>query len=399
MNIRNCLPLLLLGASPAFAQGASKPPVATYWLSAETSSGLPMGGGAPSMGDMARMALGGGMSTSSRRMLLQLGSQKNAGADPTAEHQIPAGLNMGRALPLVTPQKAPAPPPASETEAPGGFERPKGRLLIFWGCGEQARAGQPLVIDFAKMASSQWPGGLFSRRLSLPTPPAPGRSRGYGDWPNDRDATRVPNEGSLQGDHLIQASYAPEIRFALDEHHDFLAPVELTVKKTEAAAMNVSWNSIANATGYFASVMGSKEGGEDMVWWTSSNSKEFGEQFFDYLPNAEVARLIKEKVLLPPATTECAVPAQVVAAAPQALLRFIAYGDEANFAHPPRPKDPKARWEPEWFAKARFKSTAFTPLMEAMPQPQEARPSPTDILPGGGAAGAVKGVLKGIFGF
>lgn len=399
MSIRNCLPLLLLVASPAFAQNASKPPIATYWLSAETSSGLPMGGGAPSMGDMARMALGGGMTTSSRRMLLQLGSQKDAGTEPTAEHQIPIGLNMGRALPLVSPQKAPAVKAPGETEPPGGFERPRGRLLIFWGCGEQARAGQPLVIDFAKMASGQWPSGLFSRRISLSSPPAAGRSRSYGDWPNDRDSTHVPTEGSLQGEHLIQASYAPEIRFTLDEHHDFLAPVELNVKKTGAAAMNVSWSSIANATGYFASVMGSKEGGEEMVWWTSSNSKEFGEQFFDYLPNAEVARLIKEKVLLPPATTECAVPAEVVAAAPQALLRFIAYGDEANFAHPPRPKDPKARWEPEWFAKARFKSTAFTPLMEAMPQPQEARPSPADILPGGGAAGAVKGVLKGLFGF
>ncbi|HEY6820926.1 MAG TPA: hypothetical protein VI321_02810, partial [Burkholderiales bacterium] len=37
---------------------------------------------------------------------------------------------------------------------------------------------------------------------------------------------------------------------------------------------------------------------------------------------------------------------------------------EANFAQPPRPSDPKVAWEPQWTAKARFKSTAQLMLGE-----------------------------------
>lgn len=35
-----------------------------------------------------------------------------------------------------------------------------------------------------------------------------------------------------------------------------------------------------------------------------------------------------------------------------------AFGPEENFAFPPRPADPKAVWNIEWTAKARFKSSA-----------------------------------------
>ena len=37
------------------------------------------------------------------------------------------------------------------------MQRPKGRLLLFWGCGETARAGQPVIIDFARVAQGQMP--------------------------------------------------------------------------------------------------------------------------------------------------------------------------------------------------------------------------------------------------
>lgn len=38
------------------------------------------------------------------------------------------------------------------------------------------------------------------------------------------------------------------------------------------------------------------------------------------------------------------------------MLRLIAYGDELNLAHPPRPKDPKVKWEPVWAVKMRVKA-------------------------------------------
>jgi hypothetical protein len=381
---------------PLLATAQTKPPIATYWMSAETTSGMPMSGGAPSMSDMASMMMGGGMSSSSKRLLLQLGSQQAASGDPVADHLIPSAMSMGSSLPLRTPQKAER--PRGQEGTPDNYEKPKGRLLLYWGCGAQAGAGQPYIIDFAKLANGQqWPADLFTRRVSLPSGPAASRSKTYGDWPNDKDSTRVPNDSSLRGEHLIKGNYSPEIKFNLD-NLDYLAPLEISMSKQAAGAMDLRWKSVNNATGYFANVMGAagsgKDGGNDMVWWVSANSKEFGEVLFSYIAPNEVARLIKEKVVLPPSSTECTVPKEVMAAAPNAMLRMIAYGDEANFAYPPRPKDPKAPWNPDWAAKVRVKSTAFQPIMEGSSSGGRASGSGSED-----SGAAVGKALKGLLGF
>lgn len=379
---------MICAALPLFSAAQSWPPLATYWMSAETTAGMAMSGGAPSMGDMASLMLGGGINSTSKRLLLQLGSQQSANGEPSAEHLIPANMNMGSSLPLDTPQKR----QTRREEEPGtpDYEKPKGRLLLYWGCGAQAGAGQPHVIDFAKVAAGkQWPAGLFTRRASLQNGPGEGRSKTYGDWPNLKDSTRVPNDASLRGEHIIKGNYSPEIRFTL-AHLDYLAPLDIAMSKQATGAMDLRWKSLANATGYFANVMGADNNGNDMVWWVSANSKEFGEVLFSFIPPAEVAKLVKDKVVLPPSTTECTVPREVMAAAPNAMLRMIAYGEEANFAHPPRPKDAKATWHPEWTAKVRVKSTAFQPIMEGQGAGREG---------GGDVGGAVGNAIKGLFGF
>jgi hypothetical protein len=48
-----------------------------------------------------------------------------------------------------------------------------------------------------------------------------------------------------------------------------------------------------------------------------------------------------------------------------AMFNFIAYGDELNVVHPPRPKDPKQVWEQQYAVKLRLKSTGMTMLAEA----------------------------------
>lgn len=358
-------------APAALAQQKVTPPIARYWMSIDTASGMPMGGaggGGPSAMDIGRMMMGGGMGGggANRSMLLELGSQRNAGGTPEAAHEIPPGLNMGASLPLETPQRAPRPEPR-EDGVPENFEKPRGRMLIFWGCGEQAGAGQPYVIDFAKLAEGQVPQGLFSRRVNVQRGPSQARSKTYGDWPNQRDSTRVSGDGSLRGDHTVKGNYSPDIRFSLSEKYDFMEPVNLSSRKSAGGGMNVSWNSVANAQGYFATAMGGgRGGGEEVVIWSSSNTREFGESLMTWLPPSEVARLIREKVVLSPSTTECTVPAQFVAAAPSAFIRFIAYGEEANFVHPPRPQDPKVVWNQEWAAKVRLKSTTSSILGEDM---------------------------------
>ena len=50
---------------------------------------------------------------------------------------------------------------------------------------------------------------------------------------------------------------------------------------------------------------------------------------------------VRERVVLSPQTTECTVPGEVIQKVGTGMMQFIAYGDEVNLAHPPRPQDPK----------------------------------------------------------
>jgi hypothetical protein len=105
--------------------------------------------------------------------------------------------------------------------------------------------------------------------------------------------------------------------------------------------------------------MGAKGGSEmEMVFWTSSEVPEVGMGLIDYQTNPAVDRWLKEKVLLEPSVTKCAVPKGVFGEGGGAMLRMIAFGSELNLAHPPRPTDPKIAWEPQWAVKLRVKSVA-----------------------------------------
>ena len=100
--------VLVLSAGQAPAQNQrTTGPVATYWVTVRTSSGLPTGGAG--FDPMAMMA-GGGVQKS---LELQLQSERTA-ASPEAAHQPPDGLDTG-ILPLVTPRGQPAPPPSDFT--------------------------------------------------------------------------------------------------------------------------------------------------------------------------------------------------------------------------------------------------------------------------------------------
>jgi hypothetical protein len=82
----------------------------------------------------------------------------------------------------------------------------------------------------------------------------------------------------------------------------------------------------------------------------------------DFASPANVEQWLKEKVLLAPTVTQCAVPTGIFAKASGAMLRMIAYGSELNLAHPPRPTDIRQAWEPEWAVRVRTKSTAMAQL-------------------------------------
>ena len=385
-----------------------RPPIAVYWMSVETSAGMGMAMPA-GMGGFMPAGMQGG-----KRMKLDLGSSQSASGAPRADHTLPAGLGMGHSLPLLAAQGERAPGERPESER--SFEQPKGRMLIYWGCGETVRSGQPVVIDFAKLGSTDAVRALRSRDVSRSTGPAQGRHRTYGEWPNRENSTAVPQQASLRGEHIVVGSYTPEIKFAVGERHDFMAPVAFEpVRKTAGGAFQVKWQTIPTALGYFATAMGQGESQNDMVMWSSSDVQEIGSALMDYLPPAEVQRLIREKVVMTPQTTECTVPSGIFKGE-GAMLNFIGYGDELNVVHPPRPKDPKQVWEQQYAVKLRLKSTGMTMLAEGdmsgggraravrsetSPQQAQERSTPGAAPRAPGAADAVEqgiNVLRGLFG-
>ena len=403
------LPLPLLAQTQQI-----RPPIAVHWMSAETAGGMGMDL-PPGMGSLMPPGMQGG-----KRMKLDLGSSQQARGDAHAAHAIPPGLAMGQSLPLVTPRGERT--PVRERDEEPEYERPKGRMLIYWGCGEAVRPGQPVIMDFASLNPQDAARAFRSRGISRPRGPAPGRNRTYGTWPNQEDSRPIPPAGSLRGDHTISGNYSPEIRFSVGERHDFMEAVTFDpVRKTPGGAFAVKWRSVPTATGYFATAIGQGDKQNDLVTWSSSEVQEMGQVLMDYIPPAEVERLIREKVVMPPQTTECTVPAGVFKGE-ASMFNFIAYGSELNLVHPPRPKDPKQVWEQEWALKLRLKSTAMTMLAEqeggarrgrssarqrgaepaATPSPQADTPpaqadKPQDPTPADAVQEGMK-ALRGIFG-
>ena len=81
-----------------------------------------------------------------------------------------------------------------------------------------------------------------------------------------------------------------------------------------------------------------------------------------WLPNDFLRKMIADKVVLPPERRAARIPAGIFEGVQGAMVQTIAYGEELNLVHPPRPADPKVAWEQIWTAQVRVKSTGMVPL-------------------------------------
>jgi len=413
MALHPVVPLTVaLGFSLGLAHAQTKPPIAQFWMDVATinmsmpgmgdSDDSPMGGIGGLAGNMM-----GGMFGTTKMGIGQPGKwldtalhTRNKPSGTEGTHAIPPGMSMGASLPLLPVQRT-----ATERGEPGEageMEKPKGKLLFYWGCGEKVRPGQPRVIDFSKADPAEW--GRFMAGRFAPDRGAkavPGRSV----WPNERNSQRVPKDASLNGDHEVNGDGVPPgLHFALKEAYDFMPKLKMTAPGDPKAVVTVNWQGVANAQGYFLNAMGAK-GENEMIIWSSSDQPDPGWGLLDYLTPAKVKQLVGEKVVLAPTVERCAIPEGIFGGAEGAMVRMIAYGPEANFAYPPRPANPKAPWNPEWAARVRIKSTGMTLLgMDEQSgggsrgsAREERKPSMQDVIPGVGDVNPIN-VLKGIFG-
>ncbi|MEJ6009183.1 hypothetical protein [Novosphingobium aquae] len=394
-------------AMPLLAQ--TKPasgPVARYDMRAGTVTGMgAMGGGM--RGAMSMAFGGGGNSAPQHELYLRLGSgQPPVKGAPKADHFMPPAAKLGKSVPLLTPQ---AERDARDELPQMGNEKPKGRMLIFWGCGEHAPKGQPVVIDFAKLAAGQMPPGMWSTTVLRDWGPTLTNSKTFGRWPNEDTMggnKAIRTDASLLGAHRVAGNYSPEIGFNLTK--DFMTALNVRTSTLPSGAGMLRWNSVPEATGFYAYMFGAKQGpgGDmgDMVMWSSSASRQFGGGLQDWLSPSQVAPLVTNKTVLPPSATACIVPAEVKAATDFRMGTLTAFGPEENFSYPPRPADPKAAWAVQWTARVRHRSTTSWMDMPGMtggmpagmgsgegPVPQQPRPNCKPR----GLGGIMGGVLTG----
>ena len=345
------------------------PPESRYWVGATTGGGvLAMGGmasgGRPSMGSLMKMATSG-LPSAGQMIELRLGSTLAPTGEPEAFHTFPAGARVNKPIYLETPQ------PGKDEVGTAAYKAPKGQITFYWGCGEKAGPGQPVVLTFDKLMRGEndpelqaLQGAVEARAVRTPTV---ANSKTYGDWPHgdrkkrNRDLEAdFPLGSTLAGQHLIAGTYTPKIEFALPDDKTFMEPVRYTSAVVQASgALALTWNAVARATGYSLGVMAPEKVDDEsanFVMWSSAGRPATFVQM-EHLTPAEVKRLIDLDAVLTPSTTSCTVPVEVVKATKNgSMLMFTAFGDEATFLHPPRPPDPKVPWDQEWFARVSFKS-------------------------------------------
>ena len=373
-------------AGPLQAQNV-KPPKAQLWMdvSTGTMAGMPemdlpagmggglgamLGGGGAGGGAATTYGLARGMNVMPPRVL-DIAFYNSLKPGVEAAQSIPPGMRMGPSLPLLPHRAEPAAPSGDhEPTLPRDVQRPTGRVLIYWGCSESVRAGQPRVIDLARGSPADFANAFAGRH-------APDRSARVGAthvlYPNERNTVTLARDSSLVGEHLVRGEGVPaSMKFTLGEAQDVMPAIQLQMRGTLQDSIAVGWAPVAHARAYYLHAMSSN--GNDMILWSSAETPDTGMGLFDYLPNATIDQWVRERVLLRADATSCAVPKGIFApgsgAREQAtpMLRVMAYGGESNIAYPPRPADPKAAWEPEWAVRLRMKSHTMAMLGQDVAQ-------------------------------
>jgi hypothetical protein len=404
-------------AGAAHSQTTAKPPTAQAFIDLATHasdipgmgamSGFASGGIGGGLSGLFGGKSGGGNTFGNTRVAMSPGKfmdvsvmTRNNASLNSATQNIPGAVNLGPSLALAVTAEKLDPVIREDEPIEPAFEPPKGRIMLYWGCGDTIRAGQPRVLDAANASIADIQKFFGTMRTS--TTRGARMANGNPAWPNKQDDRKVPDAASVAGEHKFVGTGIPEsFKVNLGNGQDFLDNFSISQSPADGAT-KLSWPSMNNARGYFVSAMGTGSGSRggnnvDMVIWNSSEVAELGFGLVDYQTNTAIDKWIRERAVLPASATQCTVPKGIFTEG-GAMLRGIAYGNEAYFSYPPRPSDPKAlaAWQPEWSAKVRVKSTFMSMLggmgdgmrntargdANAAPKKEEKAPNPVDLLKG-----------------
>ena len=390
----------------AHAQSTKAPKVQLWMdLSTGTMAGMPEMENMPTGGGMFGGMLGGGGAPGMGGSNTSYGHARAMGIMPPrvidialhntlrpgveASQAIPPGMRMGESLPLLPPRAQPTQREPGEVPQDYQQHQPKGRILIYWGCSATVRAGQPRVIDLARAKATDYAQAFAGRAVP---DRAPRVGPAYALYPNERNQVQLSQGSSVVGDHQVRGDGVPaSMKFTLSAAQDLMPAIDLRTIGKPQDSMGASWQSVRNARAYYLHAM--SQSGDDLVMWSSAESPDTGMGLFDYLPPATIDRWLKDRVLLQPETTQCAIPQGIFAGGGRdatPMLRMMAYGGESHIVHPPRPADPKAPWEPEWAVRVRVKSHTMAMLGDEA-QGRRGGMGAAPAAPGGGYSSGMGG--------
>ena len=404
-----CLAAALCIASLGAPAQTTKAPKVQLWmdLSTSTMAGMPEMDSLPGGGGMLGGLMGGigGMGGSgntaygnARAMsimpprVIDIALYNSLRPGIEASQSIPPGMRMGESLPLIPPRAQPTQSEPGEVPQEYQQQQPKGRILLYWGCSATVPAGQPRVIDLARAKPLDF-AQAFAGRAVPDRGPRVGPA--YALYPNERNRVSLSRDSSVVGEHQVRGDGVPaSMKFTLGAAQDLMPAIDLRTTGKPPDSMGTSWQPVRQARAYYLHAL--SQIGDDLVMWSSAETPDTGMGLFDYLSPATIDRLLKERVLLPPETTQCAIPQGIFAGGGRdatPMLRMMAYGGESYIVHPPRPTDPKAAWEPEWSVRVRVKSHTMAMLGE---EAQERRGSRGAVPPApSGGTGAYSSGMGG----
>ena len=355
--------------------------------------------GMPGMGAMGRLAGAMGGQRPSYGMTrhpgmpgryLDVALYNRAAPGQPATQAVPKGLQLGNSIELLARERG-RDEAAGSHDGSGGLGLADGasyRVRYFWGCGEQARSGQPVEYSMTVRNGKPVQGG---RAMAPRQVPAQGPDIGpqHVLWPNPGARRGVSDTASLVGTHRLEGSGLPaSLQFALDRGDDFLPRIELDSTGSPGEGMALEWNPVDGARGYFIHAMASQ--GDTIVMWSSSEDGYAGPELMDYLPEALLAQWTGKRTVLGANARSCRIPAEVFAGVEAApVVQMIAYGGQRSIAEP-RPADAGRDWSPAWTVRVRSKSTAMLmPGLAAGATRDAARPA---------AKETARGLLRGLLG-
>ena len=115
----------------------------------------------------------------------------------------------------------------------------------------------------------------------------------------------------------------------------------------------------------------------------------------DYLEQSDIARLVQQRILLAPETTECVIPAAVGKASESAMLMMTAYGPEANYGSP---RDVPAGWAVKLRTKATHMGMLGVDLASLMGDDAAADDAPAADAKPKKKRGLLRGIVGGALG-